>query len=167
LFVSGPGEAFASLGAFAALDELRTPQGRIKEQIRALRAGSPLIYREHLARRLEFLMEAIEDEGETWKEDSPESLRNMLLFLHRVPGFRYPTVTVTPSMTFRAQWTPDRSRHLGLDFLPNGQVRFVVFCPDPRHPGRVERVSGISSWESVLEKVEPYKVYRWTEDAGA
>lgn len=155
-----------SSGDSAALDELRTPEGQMRRQIRSLRAGIRSAYRERLARRLEFLLEAIEEEGDTWSDDSPDSLRKMVLFLQSVPTLRYPTVTVTPSATFRAQWTADPNKHFAVDFLPNGEVRFVVFCPDPRHPNRVERVSGITSWENLTHAVKPYKVLRWAADAG-
>lgn len=156
-----------SLSDFAALDEVRTPEGQMRRQIRGLRAGSRLVYRERLARRLEFLLGAMDEEEEVWSDDSPESLRRMVLFLQDVPTLPYPSVTVTPSATFRAQWTADSNKHFAADFLPNGEVRFVVFCPDPRHPDRVQRVSGLTSWENLIHVVGPYKVLRWAADAGA
>jgi len=149
---------------FAALDYLRTPEGQIRRQIKSLRRSFELSYRERLARRLEFLLEAMEEEGESWTKDSPESLRRMLLFLDNAPIYRFPTVTVTPSGTFRAQWTASAKRHFALDFLPTGQIHFVVFSPDPRHSNRVQRVSGVTSWECLKEVVEPFKVHHWTAD---
>jgi hypothetical protein len=151
---------------FAVLDELRIPEERIRRQISAVRKGSRLLYRERLARRLVLLLSALEEEDEPWEESSPESLRHMLLFLETLPDFRCPTITITPSATFRAQWSPDSTRHFAVDFVPDGQVRFVVFSPDPRHPDRVQRVSGIASWENVMKAVEPYRVHRWAADAG-
>jgi hypothetical protein len=124
----------APVSDFDVLDELRTPKGQIERQITALRRGGGLPYRERLARRLEFLLGAPEEEGEEWGEHSPESLRQMFLFLQDVPDFQCPTVTVTPSATFRAQWQAGQNQHFAADFLPDGQVRFVVFAPDPRHP---------------------------------
>jgi hypothetical protein len=91
----------------------------------------------------------------------------MLLFLRAMPDFRCPTVTITPSATFRAEWQAGQNRHLAVDFLPDGQVRFVVFSPDPRHPDRVQRVSGIVDRVDVIRAVEPYNVHRWATDAGA
>lgn len=158
--------AHKSKDAFAALGEPQTPEGRIRQEIEKLRAGSPLVYHERLARRLEFLLQAMEEEGEAWGADSSESLRKMLQFLQSVPSFQYPTVTVTPSATFRAQWTAETNAHFALDFLADGQVRFVVFCPDPHHPDRVQRLGGMTSSESVTEIVGPFRVNRWTEDAG-
>lgn len=158
---------FAGMSDFAVLDDLRTPEGQIQRQIHSVRRGFQLNYRERLARRLEFLLETMKEEGEAWTEDSPESLRRMLLFLNNVPSFRYPMVTTTPSSTFRAQWTADAKRHFAVDFLPNGQVYFVVFSPDPRHPNRVQRTSGITSLETLIDLVEPHRVQRWTADAGA
>jgi hypothetical protein len=147
------------------LDDLRTPKGQIQRQITALRNGGRLSYRERLARRLEFLLGAPEEEGEEWGEHSPESLRQMLLFLQDVPDFRYPSVTVTPSATFRAQWQAGQNQHFAVDFLPDGQVRFVVFAPDPRHPERAQRVSGVVSRTDIMKAIEHYKVYRWAADA--
>jgi hypothetical protein len=148
------------------LDVLRTPKDRIREQIKTLRSGSRLPYREQLARRLTFLLKALEEEGESWSEHSTESLRRMLQFLEAAPDLRCPTVTVTPLATFRAQWQADPSRHFAVDFVPDGQVRFVVFAPDPGHPERVERVSGIVSPANAMKTIETYQVHRWAADAG-
>jgi hypothetical protein len=43
----------------------------------------------------------------------------------------------------------------------------VVFAPDPRHPDRVQRVSGIVSRTDLMGAVDPYKVHRWAAYAGA
>jgi hypothetical protein len=157
----------APVSDFDVLDELRTPKGQMQRQITALRRGGGLSYQERLARRLDFLMDALEEEEETWAEDSPDSLRQMLLFLQATLHLRCPTVTITPSATFRAQWQDGPNRHLAIDFIPDGQVRFVVFAPDPLHPDRVQRVSGIVSGAEVIKAIQPYKVDRWAADAGA
>ncbi len=157
----GPEGDEESSGNSAALGELRTPEGQIRRQIVSLLAGQAVAYWERLARRLRSLLEAMAEEGETWSDDSPESLRRMMLFLQSQPTLRYPSVTVTPSATFRAQWTADPGRHFGAEFLANGEVRFVVFSPDPRHPDRIQRVSGIESWENLMHVIEPYDVRRW------
>jgi hypothetical protein len=149
------------------LDVLRTPKEWIREQVKALRRDSRLPYREHLARRLDFLLRALAEEEESLAEDSPESLRQMLLFLEALPEFRCPTITVTPLATFRAQWLESPTRHFAVDFLPDGQIRFVVFAPDPGHPERVERVSGIVSVANAMKTIETYQVHRWAADAGA
>jgi hypothetical protein len=149
-----------------ALDVLPKPKDRIREQIKALRSGSRLAYRERLARRLDFLLRTLEEEGESWSDHSPESLRQMLQFLEAVPELRCPTVTVTPFATFRAQWRAESSEHFAVDFVPDGQVRFVVFAADPGHPERVERVSGIVSPANAMKAIETYQVHRWAADAG-
>jgi len=157
----------APVSDFDVLDELRTPKGQIQGQITALRRGGGLSYHERLARRLDILLAALEEEEETWSDDSPDSLRQMLLFLQAAPNLCCPTVTVTPSATFRAQWQAGQDQHFAVDFLPDGQVRFVVFAPDPRHPDRVQRVSGVVSRAEVMTAIEPYRVHRWAADAGA
>jgi hypothetical protein len=143
------------------LDVLRTPKEQIRRQIGAFRRGSRLPYRKRLAHRLDFLLAAFDEEGERWPDDSPESLRHMLLFLEALPEFRCPTITVTPSATFRAQWRADPGEHFAVDFVPDGQVRFVVFAPDPGDPARVDRVSGIVSPTNAMKAIETYQVHCW------
>jgi len=156
----------ASMGDFAALDYLRTAEGQIEQRIYGLRRTARLMYRERLARRLEFLLDAMREEEDSWNDGSPESLRHMLLFLQTVPGFLYPTVTVTPSATFRVQWTPAPNKHFAVNFLPSGEVQFVVFFPNSRHRGRIQRMSGVVSWENLMNVVEPCKVHQWAANAG-
>jgi hypothetical protein len=153
-------------GNFAVLDYLRTPEGQLERVIHSLSVGTRLPYAPRLARRLMTLLRAAEEDGQGWAENSVESLRRMIIFLETVPRFAYPTVTITPSGTFRAQWTKARNAHFAIDFLSEGRVRFVVFAPDARHPQRVRQVSGLSCWESVLEEVAPYRVHEWATRAG-
>ena len=110
---------------------------------------------------------AMEEEAGLWDASSGESLRKMLMFLESVPELRQPVVTITPAGTFRAEWTLGSDSHFAIDFLPDGQVRFVVFCPNPRHPARVQRLAGLSDWDTVMEMVTPYDVGRWAMNAAA
>ena len=68
---SAPDEAPVS---FEELDELRSPKGQIQDK--SLRfeeaAGCPTV--NALAHRLDFLLGALEEEGEIWAEGSPDSL---------------------------------------------------------------------------------------------
>ena len=164
--IEGDENTLVRSSEFAALDYLRTPEGRIKQQIRDVRADNHLTYRERLARRLEFLVDMAKEQGEIWNEDSPQSLRIMLKFLHSVEIFRYPAITITPSATFRAQWTIGPDMHFAAEFLADGQALFVVFARDPFHKDRIQRASGITSWENLLCIIGPYEVQRWAENAG-
>jgi hypothetical protein len=99
-----PAPEDAPVSDFDVLDQLRTPKGQIQRQIMAFRLSGGLPYHERLARRLEFLLDASEEEQETWADASPDSLRQMLFFLRATPDLRCPTVTITPSATFRVEW---------------------------------------------------------------
>jgi len=85
------------------------------------------------------------------------------MYLESVPKFSDPEITVTPEMTFRAQWSSGPEAHFAASFRPNGMVSFVVFCPDPRRPEQVQRLAGIVAWDSLNEVLKPYKVERWTQ----
>ena len=155
-------------GVFNTLDDLKTPKGQVRrlvENLHCSRFLSSLSYLPRLLSRLSFLCNIVEEE-DGWTGHSVGSLRYMLLFLESTPTLKYPTVTVTPAGTFRAQWTAGRSAHFALDFLADGQVQFVVFSADPRRPERIQRVSGVVGWDNVMEIVAPYRVQRWAAGAG-
>jgi hypothetical protein len=157
---------FAIGGRFAAVDHLRTPEGQLERLIASL-AGSRLPYAARLASRLTSLLRVAEEEEQPWTEQSVESLRRMIMFLESARRFGYPTVTVTPAGTFRAQWTTARDEHFALEFLSDGRVRFVVFARDPRHPERIRQASGVSNWDTVLADVGNYRVHDWAARAGS
>ncbi len=164
--LSIPDQGSFSSGVFHLLDTVRSPETELRQNICWLRFLSSLPYGRDLADRLDFLLEAVIDEGEQWQDCSGASLRHMLQFLEAVPNFRAPQITITPAATFRAQWTRDETAHLAVDFLADGMVRFVVFRPDPRRKGKVHRMSGISSWDGLIEVVDTLNVSRWAENAG-
>lgn len=154
----------ASMGDFEHLDRRRQPAARIRQLIWALRSWRMLSYGVRLSHRLGGIVDSMAEEMDDWVANSPKSLQNMLVFLSSVPELKYPTVTVTPSATFRAEWSGPSNENLAVDFLPDGFVKFVVIREDPLRYGRVEAVSGIVSREGLMDRVEPYKVRAWAAD---
>jgi hypothetical protein len=146
--------------AFEELDALRAPEGQLSRQISAFCVTSRLAYKDSLAERLTKLLAARREE-EGWEDASSESLRHLLLFLETNWNLRRPVITVTPSATFRAQWTNSVDEHLALNFLSDGQVRFVVFCPDARHQTQIQRLSGLARWDSLPNVLAPFSLGKW------
>ncbi len=122
-----------------------------------------------LAKRLEYLAETSLEEYPDQAPISPQSLRSFIDFVRSIPNLVFPTVVLTPAGNIRAEWTKTRNKHLAIEFLPNGDVRFVVFVPDPKKPYKTARVSGLSTIDSIIRFVHPYGVLQWvlqaTEDA--
>ena len=145
---------------FDELDEKMTDEEQIKKLIDYVREGSKIKFAHELAVRLNFLHEAVnEDPDEV--PISIESLRNFISFLRNATNLKYPNVVLTPSNEIRAQWRTAPNRHFAVVFLPAGDARFVIFAPNPKDPGKIDRLSGITSVDSLMERIQPYRVLEW------
>jgi hypothetical protein len=150
----------ASDSPFDELDEKLTDEKKIKKLIDYVRKESKIQFSQELAVRLDFLQEAVgEDPDEV--PISPESLRNFISFLRRTLNLKYPNVVLTPSNEIRAQWRTAPNRHFAVVFLSTGEARFVIFTPNPKNPDKIDRLSGITSVDSLMETVKPHRILEW------
>lgn len=145
---------------FDELDEKLTDEKKIKKLIDYVLKESKIQFAQELAVRLNFLKEAVSEDPD---EDpiSPESLRNFISFLRRTPNLKYPNVVLTPSNEIRAHWRTAPNRHFAVVFLSTGEARFVIFTPNPKDPDKIDRLSGITSIDSLMETVQPHRVLEW------
>jgi hypothetical protein len=150
----------ASDSPFDALDEKMTDEEKVKKLIDYVREGSKIKFAHELAVRLNFLHEAVNEDPD---EDpiSIESWRNFISFLQDTTNLKYPNVVLTPSNEISAQWRTAPNRHFAVVFLPTGEARFVIFTPNPKDPDKIDRFSGITSVDSLMERIQPYKVLEW------
>ena len=77
-----------------------------------------------LASRLEYLVTEADEEGETWKEVSLLSLKDMTNYMRCVHDLSDLSTTVTVEMTFRVQ--SKEGPFFALDFRGNGEIIFVT-----------------------------------------
>ena len=118
-------------------------------------------YSEALASRLSYLHEASIDEAPDQAPISVDSLQCFISFIDGKTELKEPDVVLTYSGNIRAEWYRSRKEHLGVEFLPTGQVRYVVFARDPNHSTRIDRSSGWVAAESLMEKISPFNVLAW------
>ena len=69
---------------------------------------------------------------------------------------------ISPSRNIRVQWQVASNRHFAVEFIEDGDVRFVIFSPDPENLEKITRISGITSLDSLLEITQPYGVLDWS-----
>jgi hypothetical protein len=144
----------------AAYEAGADARGRLRDIIAALRNASDFANAPKLADRLLYLVDvAAEEEPDV--VPSAESLTRMIGFLRRTPSLDHPAVVLTPEGDFRAQWRKSPEQHFSVTFRPDGIVIFVVFAADRDRPGAVDRVSGTTSVDGLMAKVQPYDVLRW------
>lgn len=145
---------------FDALDEKLSNEEKIRRLIDYIRDKSNIQFAPELAARLEFLHQAVmEDPDET--PISPESLSNFIGFLQEAPNLRYPDIVLTPSNEIRAQWRTAPNHHFAVVFLPTGETRYVIFTPNLRDPDKIDRLSGTTSMDTLMETAEPHRVLDW------
>lgn len=145
---------------FDALDEKLSSEEKIRRLIAYIRDKSDIQFAPELAARLEFLHQAVmEDPDEA--PISPESLSNFIGFLQEAPNLRYPDIVLTPSNEISAQWRTAPNRHFAVVFLPTGETRYVIFTPNLRDPDKIDRLSGITSMDTLMETAEPHRVLDW------
>ena len=150
----------ASDSPFDELDEKLPEKEKVKKLIDYVREGSKIKFPHELADRLNFLNEAVnEDPDEV--PISIESWRNFISFLQNTTNLKYPNIVLTPSNEISAQWRTAPNRHFAVVFLPTGEARFVIFTPNPKDPDKIDRFSGITSVDSLMERIRPYKVLEW------
>ncbi len=145
---------------FDELDEKLTSEEKIKKLIDYVREGSKIQFAQELADKLNFLNEVVNEDPD---EDSIsiDSMRNFISFLQNTTHLKCPDVAVTPSNEIHAQWRTAPNRHFAAVFLPTGETRFVIFTPNSKDPEMIDRISGLTSADSLLETIQPHKVLEW------
>lgn len=133
----------------------------IKAEIHQLRISSKIRFSELLAKRLDSLADATEEEYPDQEPISPESLKDFLSFLDQTPELDYPSVVLTYSGNIRASWTKSKNEHFAVEFYGFGDVGYVVFAPDSYYPFKVSRTSGSCSSKILMKVVEPFNVLNW------
>ncbi len=146
---------------FDLLADLQDHREKVHELISHIRSSLRVSFRKKLAKRLEFLSEVAEEEAPDQADISAESLRMFIKFLKLAPDLKFPGVVLSPSGNVRVQWNAALNKHFVTEFYPDGEVRFVIFRPDSKHPDQTIRLSGIASVESLLNTVEPHGVLEW------
>jgi hypothetical protein len=145
---------------FDALDEKLADEVQVMMLIDFIRKGSKIKFAHELANRLYYLHDIVNEDPDEIPI-SIESLRNFISFLQDTSNLKNPSVVITPSGEIRAQWRTAPNRHFAAAFLPSGDARFVIFKPNPKDPDKIDRFSGITSTDALMETVQPHGILEW------
>ena len=129
----------------------------VRNHLRSAHASS-------IASRLEYLRKASIEEAPEQAPISAQSLQGFISFIQREKNLAEPDIVITYAGNIRAEWHQSRKEHFAVEFLPTGKVRYVVFSPDPNHPSRTDRTSGVVSAETLMVKVRPFNVLSWSQN---
>lgn len=111
-----------------------------------------------LANRIRELRGFCRDESEPFDVDSVERFAE---FWSTQPDLRPPELVITPRGNVRAVWDQGENCFLGLEFLPDGQARFVLFAPPAPPSSKPSLFGGILPVEDLADTLRPLAHSAW------
>ncbi len=154
---------FSEESPFAIVDDFRDNDAKVVELISFIRKFLKAPYSSKLSKRIEILFEYSNEDPEE-PEISTESLQNFVAFIQAFQNLTYPDVVLSPSGNIVSEWRADPNRHFSAEFLPSGEVRFVIFKPNTFNQERPIRLSGLAPWESLSDIISLHGVFRWAKE---
>jgi len=143
---------------------LKSEEDQVQELIFRIKRSRTISYRESLANRLLTLFYDAKEEDPDCIGIAAESLRNFYNFIHLHTDIKCPTISLTPDYNIYASWRGEQNRVFSIHFLPNVDVRFVIFKPNDRHPERKIRISGLATTDILMETMTPYRIKGWISE---
>lgn len=142
----------AQPGAFSELDAKRAEDFDFLKLVDEIRKAQIIPEHRKLADRLgEMLADyKIDYDGKSLEADS---LSGLFAFLKNNAPVRLPKLTATPRGNIYAKWGRSQRDFASVEFLPSGDARYVVFKPNPTHPGRTDRRSGFTTNDCLLSEI--------------
>jgi hypothetical protein len=150
---------------FTQKNLLENEESQVQELVLLQIRMSPVIrHRESLANRLITLFNDAKGEDCTSVGIAIGSLRNFLNFFQLNTNLKCPTISLTPENNIYASWRAKHNRLFSVHFLPSGDIRFVIFKPNDRHPELQIRLSGTATTDMLKETVVPHGVWDWISE---
>ena len=113
--------------------------------------ATALPYKGRLAERIGQLSSAFADDYDG-RLLSAQSLAGLIDFLQSSPTSGYPDLTATPAGDAYAEWHGPQGRLLTIEFLDSGDARYLLFRPNPKHPQRVDRLTGTTTTDALPDR---------------
>ncbi len=146
--------------AFTQSDLVSTKDEQAQELILQIRKFFFIFNQESLANQLITLFNFAKEERPTSPGISVNSLSSFYDFLKLNTNIRTPNLSLSPDRNIYASWRVEK-RVFSAHFLPEGDIRFVLFKPNKRHPKRKIRVTGIATSDTLMEIIAPENLSDW------
>jgi hypothetical protein len=152
--------ALLQVGSMATQQAV-TEEPNVERLISYIRTSITAKHRRRVAARLTELQKCVLDEESDGKGISGKSLQHFLAFLKSYPSLLYPAISVTPDGNIYASWKSGSDRVFSIHFLPQGETRFVLFFPNPKHPTKTVRLSGTATADTTMSVAERHGISNW------
>ena len=146
--------------AFTQSDLVSTKDEQAQKLILQIRKFFFIFNQESLANQLITLFNFAKEERPTSPGISVNSLNSFYDFLKLNTNIRTPNLSLSPDRNIYASWRVEK-RVFSAHFLPEGDIRFVLFKPNKRHPKRKIRVTGIATSDTLMEIIAPENLSDW------
>lgn len=143
---------------------LQREEDQVQELIFRIKRSRSICHRGRLANRLLNLFKDAKEEDPDCLGIAAKSLRNFNNFLLLHTNLKCPTISLTPDYNIYASWRDGQNRVFSIHFLPDADVRFVIFKLNVRHPERKIRISGVATTDVLMETVTPYGIGDWISE---
>ena len=146
--------------AFTQSDLVSTKDDQAQELIHQIRTSSFVSNRDSLANQLITLFNFAKEERPASPGIAVNSLSSFFDFIKLHANIRTPSLSLSPDHNIYASWRGE-NRIFSAHFLPDGDIRFVLFKPNNRHPQRKIRVSGTATGDTLTEIIAPESLSDW------
>jgi hypothetical protein len=151
-------------GSMATQQPPTTEDESIEQIIWRIGTAFSARYGAKLAARLAELQTVVQEEEADGSGITVESLQHFFEFLKAHPTLRCPALSVTPERNIYASWKSGANRVFSVHFLPDGNVRFVIFCPNDKHSGETIGLTGAATVDVLISVAEPHGVLSWASE---
>ena len=136
----------------------------VNNVIYLIRTSKSILNREKLANRLRLLFLDAKEDDLYSPGITLGSIRYFYNFLLLNTNLKRPSITLTPDYNIYTTWEDNNDRLFSVIFFPNKDANYVIFVPNKKHPQLIERVSGITTYDSLDEKIELYCLWNLITD---
>lgn len=147
--------------AFTQAELLNSEYNKVHELIFRIRKSISIQYGKYIADRLLTLYNDEKEEDLTSLGIAVDSLRNFYNFMQLHPNTICPDISLSPEYNIYISWRDNQKQLFSVHFLPNDDVRFVVFRENKRHPEQKIRLSGVATCDILIETIAPLLEIEW------
>jgi hypothetical protein len=151
-------------GSMATQQPPTTEDESVEEIIWRVGTTFAVGYKAKLAARLTELQRAVQEDEPDGHGITAKSLQRFTELLKAYPTLKCPIISVTPEQNIYASWKAGPNRLFSVHFLPDGNARFVIFCPNDKHPNETIRLSGTATVDVLINLAQPHGVLAWSSE---
>lgn len=148
---------------FTQTELLSTQDDQVQALIHQIRKSKIISNHERIAVKLLALFNIAKEENPTSPGIAADSLSNFYDFLQLYTNIKNPTLSLSPDYNIYASWR-SKEHLFSTHFLPNGEIRFVLFIPNNRHPKRKIRITGTATSDTLTDITTPESLNDWVFD---